>query len=198
MLIFNEENHEYTLNGKRLPSVSEVLSVVFGGGYESVPPEVLKAAAEWGKTIHKAIELEFPLPLNDIQERQYNDFWELFNETGDITKRKHEVRVYTTRYAGTLDLIFVGIDRATGEQFIAIADIKTTYKLDVDRTTWQVSLYANAYETLTGNKVKRLYVYWLPKRESVKAECVELKRKSKTEIDELLNEYERRTMGANA
>ncbi len=188
MLNFDAKKHEYTLNGKRLPSVSQVLRTVFGGGYDGVPSEVLQAAAEWGNEIHKAIELEFPLPLNEIQERQYNDFWELFNQQ-EVMYRKHEMRVFTSQYAGTMDLLY-----KVGTSLI-IGDIKTTYKLDKDRTAWQLSLYANAYEEMTGEVVEKLFVYWLPKRDKVNSECVELTRKSKAEINELLKEYERR-MGA--
>lgn len=196
-LKFNEEKHEYTLNGKRLPSVSEVLSTVFGGGYDNVPRDVLNAAAEWGNEIHKAIELEFPLPLNEIQERQYDDFWELFNNTAIIVNRQHEQRVHTDQYAGTLDLLFeASYHTNTGKSFMAIGDIKTTYKLDTERTAWQLSLYANAYEEMTGVVIEKLFVYWLPKRDTVKAERVELQRKSKAEINELLKEFERKTIGA--
>lgn len=192
MFEFNEQEHEYTLNGVRIPSVSEVLDTVLGGGYDNVPQHILDEAAEWGTAVHKAIELSFSLPLNEIQERQYNDFWSLYNNTAIIIDTKHEVRIHTDKYAGTMDLLFeASYDLNYNKSWLAIGDIKTTYNLNVKRTTWQLSAYAWIYEKMTGHKVDKLFVYWLPKRESKKAERRELERKSDEEVEWLFNEYER-------
>lgn len=192
MLKFNEILHEYQLNGERLPSVSEILNTVLGSPYGSVPQHILDNAAEWGTTVHKAIETDFILALNEIQERQYNDFQSLLLNTALIISKEHELRVhYENIYAGTMDLLIEASYHLNyAKAFYIIADIKTTYSLNKDRTAWQLSLYAWAYEKMTGRKIEKLLVYWLPKRKS--GSVHELERKTDKEIEWLLSEYKKK------
>ena len=55
-LVFDEELHCYTLNGKELPSVTKLLD---DGSYNNVDPYVLKKACDRGHEIHKELELYF-------------------------------------------------------------------------------------------------------------------------------------------
>ena len=55
-LKFDEERHEYLLNGKKLPSVTKLLD---NGEYNNVDPEVLNRARERGTEIHKELEEYF-------------------------------------------------------------------------------------------------------------------------------------------
>ena len=57
MLIFNEDKHEYTLDGKKLISVTQLMSKYgLAPDYSNVDPEVLKRKAQRGTLIHKEIE----------------------------------------------------------------------------------------------------------------------------------------------
>ena len=55
-LEFKEETHTYTLNGKVLPSVTQLLD---DGSYKNVDPETLKKSCDRGHEIHKELELYF-------------------------------------------------------------------------------------------------------------------------------------------
>jgi hypothetical protein len=70
---------------------------------------------------------------------------------------------------------------------MSLVDIKTTYKLDREYLSWQLSFY----ELATGKQFEKLYCIWLPKRKG--AELVEIERKSKEDIMKLLEVYYEQT-----
>ncbi len=56
-IIFDDENHKYTVGKIKLPSVTQILSAVgMYKGLENIPKHILDVAAERGKTIHTIIE----------------------------------------------------------------------------------------------------------------------------------------------
>jgi hypothetical protein len=177
MVEFIKDTHTYLVDGVIVPSVSTILKeVVFSDKYKDVPDFVLKRAAEFGTAIHDAIEHNDSILLNDEQQVVY-DRWLALKDTHNITPVKHEQIVhYEKEYAGTFDMIAM-ID---GEE--CLVDIKTTYNLDVEYLSWQLSMYALAYG-FSG----RLYAIWLPKKRP--AQLIEIKYKEQYEIDELLEVY---------
>ena len=57
-VIFNEELHEYWLDGKQLSGITEALrKQLHPDMYSSIPKRILEQAAEYGTSIHKSIEL---------------------------------------------------------------------------------------------------------------------------------------------
>lgn len=54
---FDEEKHEYSVGGIRIPSVSEILSPLSAERYGDLNPWMLKAAAAKGTAVHEACEL---------------------------------------------------------------------------------------------------------------------------------------------
>jgi len=66
---------------------------------------------------------------------------------------------------------------------VSLADAKTTYNLDLEYISWQLSMY----ELAKGKQFKKLYAIWLPKRKP--AQLVEVERKSKEEIQWLIKKY---------
>lgn len=177
MIEFVESTHTYLLNGVIIPSVSTILkATIFKDKYKDVHPVILQNAAQFGKNVHKAIETGFDIFLTDKENVVFNRYKRLITKH-DITPIEHEKIVYTDTYAGTLDMI------ATVNGVNSLIDIKTTYQLDRDYLSWQLSLYEFAY----GKQFDKLYCIWLPKRKG--AELVEIERKSKEEIEDLLRGY---------
>lgn len=173
---FIPTTHQYLVNGVITPSVSQLLrDTLFADKYSDVPEFVLKKAAAFGTAVHHAIEHDDDSLLDDTQKRVFADYKHLIDKHG-ITPTKHEQIVYTGDYAGTFDML-AQID---GEE--VLVDIKTTYNLDIDYLSWQLSLYAYAY----GHQGK-LYAIWLPKRK--KGKVVEIPRVEEFEIIELLEAY---------
>ncbi len=73
---FDKDKHEYSIDGVKVFSVTEVLSGLCD--YSSVPPETLRKARERGVNIHASIA-EYLLNQNVTQFLPYGfeDFWEL-------------------------------------------------------------------------------------------------------------------------
>ena len=183
MLEYIEEGHLYLYNGVIIPSVSEVLhKYLFKDKYKDIPESILKAKAEYGTEVHKAIE-----DLENLKEYKTTSIWqELSIEQYLDLKAREKIKVleqekmvcYKGIYAGRFDMIA----NVNGDK--CLIDIKTTAQLDEEYLSWQLSLYELAY----GKKFKKLYALWLPKKGLGK--LVEIKRKSKKEIEKVLEEIE--------
>ena len=65
---------------------------------------------------------------------------------------------------------------------ICLVDIKTTYEVDEEYLSWQLSMY----ELAIGREFDKLYCLWLPKGGVGK--LIEVKRKSKEEIEKVIKE----------
>ena len=177
MVEFIKDTHTYLVDGVVVPSVSTILKeVVFSDKYKDVPEFVLQRAATFGTAIHDAIEHGDSLLLDEEQQAVY-DRWLALKDKHDIQPIHHEQIVhYDKEYAGTFDMIAM----VDGEE--CLVDVKTTYSLDLEYLSWQLSMYALAYGF--GGK---LYAIWLPKKKPAK--LVEVKYKEQYEIDELLEAY---------
>lgn len=178
MIEFIEETHTYIVDGIIVPSVSTILAqTIFKDKYASVPDFVLQKAAEFGTAVHKAIETSEWIGLDDKQYQVYMNYLKLVKRENIEPLVHEQVVSYNYDFAGTFDMI------ANVNGLNCLVDIKTTYHLDRDYLSWQLSLYELAY----GKQFDKLYAIWLPKRKG--AELVEIERKSKEEIEELLRGY---------
>jgi len=141
MLKFDEEKHEYTLDGKKLISVTQLMQKHgLAPSYAGVSTEVLNAKAERGTLIHKEIEdfnkngeIGFTPEMSNFKE---------YIENNKVKVMASELRLHNDIVAGTCDLIL-----NYGDGCYTIADIKTTYQLHEEAVSWQLSIYAY----LTGN-----------------------------------------------
>lgn len=170
MLEFNDEKHEYLLDGKKLISVTELLKKHgLAPDYSSVSLDVLTAYAERGTLIHKEIE-------DYIKEKKTGFTEELYNFASYLDKNpfkdiKSEIRVYNDVVAGTADLI---LDNEI------IADIKTTSVIHNRAVSWQLSIYAY----LSGLDIKKGQVFHFNKDGSL--EVVDIPLKSKEDVEMLI------------
>lgn len=144
MLEFSEERHEYRLDGKIVPSVTQVLAPLYS--FDRVPPEVLEHKRQIGHAVHKAVELDIQGELDEASladaVRPYFDAWRLFRSIVRWEDFQTELRVAHTsnRYAGTVDLIL-----RVGEQWWLI-DVKSCATVS-PAVGLQTAAYARAYET---------------------------------------------------
>ena len=138
MLEFNEEKHEYTLDGKKLISVTQLMQKHnLAPSYAGVSTDVLNAKAERGTLIHQEIE-------DYIKKKEIGFTPELSKFMDFIKKNEYRVeasekRVNNDIVAGTIDLIM----NCYGSPIIA--DIKTTSKLHDEAVSWQLSIYLWLY-----------------------------------------------------
>lgn len=112
VLDFQESTHTYTLDGVRVPSVTQVIRPMYS--FYGVPDEVLQAKAELGTNVHRACEL---LDLDDLDEDSdegraalepiagYLEGYKRFKADKKPVVIANEQRLYHPghKYAGTID-----------------------------------------------------------------------------------------------
>lgn len=178
---FIEKTHQYLISGILVPSVSEILRFIFPDKYANIPESILKAKSEFGTHIHKAIETyekgEEPI-LTDMERVTFSQYLKVKTEHHIEPLEMEEIVHYEDRYAGRLDMIaFVD-----GE--VCLIDFKTTSKMDIESLEWQLGMYS-----LAKRKRYKCYALWLPKHELAK--LVHIEPKTKEEIIEVLDKYEK-------
>ena len=147
---FDEEKHEYTVDGKRVPSVSEILAPL-SDRYDGLNPSVLQMAAARGTAVHEATEIidyggepeMMPETFGYINAyieflRTYFPRWEMIERPVAYYRWAEEAVPF---YAGTIDRYGV-IDGHT-----AVVDIKTYASLTTDgliAASCQTQLYKDA------------------------------------------------------
>ena len=122
MIEFDEETHTYKVDGKILPSVTTITSILSNLEYKDIDKEILQKAAEKGTKIHKAIENY--IDWNDYElEKQYEPYMLQFKKALKLEKFepiKSEFKLTDGEICGTLDNM-----SQLGEYRIII-DYKTT------------------------------------------------------------------------
>lgn len=126
-LTFNPLTHEYRLDGRHLPSVTQILTPLYD--FSRVDPGTLQAAAEFGKQVHAALALwdHEELDTDDLDTPliSYLDAWRKFlRETGfEVSDIEREVAFPKYGYAGRLDRI--GWIKYKNQICRVVIDIKT-------------------------------------------------------------------------
>lgn len=153
-LTFEADSHTYRVGGTRLPSVTEILAPIVD--YSMVPPDVLAAAAEFGRNVHLAThlydlgELDFEQldPALDPYVRAWARFME---ESGAVVIASEQPVVHAKLgYAGTPDRVLAWRDR------LVVPDLKSTSV--VPRSVGpQTVAYARAYQAMRGGRVPARY-----------------------------------------
>lgn len=179
MLEFNQENHEYNLDGVVLPSVTTILSnTIFADKYDNVDEETLRMAAERGSLIHG--EIENYIKKNEMGFTMELESFMKIEKENELKNLQSEVMTTDGEVAGTIDII------AEHKGKNMLADIKTTYKLDKNYVAWQLSMYAYIYEKQTGIHIDELYAIWLREEEY---KFIPVERKTDKDILDVFNSF---------
>lgn len=158
---FISVQHTYMLGEKFLQGVTSLIQrKCFPGEYDNVPEKVLANAAERGHRVHTAVE------LYDDYGTVTEDCTELEAYMAEQAKGTHKWLQYpieseyivsdNQKYASAIDKVY-----AT-KGGVILADIKTTYKLNKEYVSWQLSIYRYFFNLLNPDvEVKGLYAIWL-------------------------------------
>lgn len=142
VITFDEDKHEYRVNGQRLPSVTEILRPLYGD-LRFVAQDLLEYKGELGKAVHKAVELHVKGELDysslTSPVAEYFEQYLIFEADTGFAPLESEVRVSSPLgYAGTFDLI----GNLDGK--LVLVDLKTTAALS-PAVALQTAAYAKAY-----------------------------------------------------
>ena len=144
MLRFESETHTYFFNGRRVPSVTQILDAELGSDYEylkKMKPRVLERAAQLGSHVHKGIDLDNRDILDwdslDLHLAPYICAARRFKEQYGVVILASEKRLVSAEYlfAGTLDLLCMIKNR------YAIIDWKTASVINQVKCDFQIAGY---------------------------------------------------------
>ena len=176
-VVFLPEEHRYFLGDKELQGITGMLSrQLFPHKYKSVPKTVLDKAASRGTKIHSDLHRYDLFGKADTQEMEWYAGL-LEREQLDVLDNEYLVTdgIY---FASAIDKVMM-----RGNDWI-LADVKTTYKLDRDYVSWQLSIYKYLFELMNpGIEIKHLYAIWVKDG----AELVEVEIRPEEDVVELLD-----------
>ena len=176
-VIFDEVEHTYHLNGKQLKGITGTLIPhAIGQKYADVPEHILAEKAKYGKLVHSEIEMY----LNGFEPSEPTDEFLAFKKWQSLTKIEFVESEFIVSDNENFATPIDGIDNEFN-----IYDWKTTYFLDFEYLSWQLSICAY-FSELMGNKVNKLYAVHL-----IGSECTlhEIERKPNEEVKRLIKCY---------
>ena len=140
----------------KLRGANNVVNAVFGsptdsgGHYANIPPSILEAAANRGKTIHECIEkflknnmvepMSAPLEY-DIYRYYFQDWLDNRTEIQEVIGVETKLISEELACKGIIDCIGKFKNYDDDEPFYALVDWKTSSSLDEFRTQCQLTLY---------------------------------------------------------
>lgn len=190
-IFFDPEVHEYLLIGKDFSTiaysgVTSILSqVLFPNKYKDVDEDVLARAATRGTRIH---ELCQATDTRATEPREGDDQYvsevtnyELLKVANDITMIANEYLVSRDDWGIASQIDCVDSD---GNLY----DIKTTYRLDTEYVSWQLSFYAEMFEAQNPTlKAGKLFAIWL---RGAECKLVEVPRKTPAQIQQVIDAWQ--------
>lgn len=190
-IFFDPEVHEYLLIGRDFSTiaysgVTSILSqVLFPNKYKDVDADVLARAAARGTRIHELCQATDTIPTDSREgDEQYVSEvtnYELLKLSNDITMVANEYLVSRDDWG-----IASQIDCVDSEG--NLYDIKTTYRLDTEYVSWQLSFYAEMYEAQNPTlKAGKLYAIWL---RGAECKLVEVPRKTPAQIQQVIDAWQ--------
>ena len=152
---FDEILHKYTVDGKEVISVTQLLQKhKITPSYDAVDKELLRMASERGTLIHEEVEKWIESGDSGFTEEAERICRYLSRRTDDIFNMMTEQMVANDIVAGRFDVIF------SHDKKLVLADIKTGNTKHLFGWSWQLSLYKYLYEKMYDKKVEYLEILW--------------------------------------
>ena len=146
-VVFNEEQHTYTLGEKSLSGITSIIkSLLFPDMYKNISQAVLNKAAERGTRIHHLIQLWTLGILANEDLAELQSFLDAVTDARLLVETPEYLVSDNELVASSIDLVCTN---ANGE--IVLADIKTTSVLHIEYLQWQLSIYAYLFEKQNPN-----------------------------------------------
>ena len=152
---FDENLHKYTVDGKEVISVTQLLQKhKITPSYDAVDKELLRVASERGTLIHEEVEKWIEKGECGFTEESEKICDYLFERADENSQIISEQMVANDVVAGRFDVLF------THAKKLVLADIKTGNTKHLYGWSWQLSLYSYLYEKMYGKKIDSLEIFW--------------------------------------
>lgn len=152
---FDENLHKYTVDGKEVISVTQLLQKhKITPSYDAVDKELLRVASERGTLIHEEVENWIKNNEKGFTE-EAERICDYLNSNADRDSRIiSEQIVANDIVAGRFDVLY------THAKNLVLTDIKTGNSKHLYGWTWQLSLYKYLYERMYDKKIESLQIFW--------------------------------------
>lgn len=163
-VIFNQEAHEYWLDGRQLSGITGMLQrQLFPNEFDGIPEQTVQAAADYGTQVHESIE-QFDSEWVNDGTVEVQDYITLCSEN-NLTHEKSEYTVTDgSDWASNIDKVY-----RLSEDTFALGDIKTYGTLNSDKrekARWQLSIYSYLFELQNKKaKVEKLFILHIRNKE---------------------------------
>ena len=178
---FVEETHQYFRHdGQELFGITGVISrQLFPDKYKNVPKNILQNKARRGQEIHNQC---FTYDMFGTIESMETEMYANLKNRENFNVIDSEYLVSDlSNFATAIDKVFTFDGYSKNE--VDICDIKTTYKLDKQYISWQLSIGKYLFNLNNPKvKVKKLYTIWIKD----KAELIEIEEKPIDQVIKLL------------
>ena len=152
---FDENLHKYTVDGKEVISVTQLLQKHrITPSYDAVDKELLRVASERGTLIHEEVEKWIESGECGFTEEAEKICDFLFERADENTKILSEQMVANDVVAGRFDVLY------THDKKLVLTDIKTGNTKHLFGWSWQLSLYKYLYEKMYGKEIDSLEILW--------------------------------------
>lgn len=147
---YQDETHTYLVRGRQVPSITELLKLVYGDTYSAVDPDLLKKSADYGTAVHHELDSlinlrETGFDINDLitypETKNYFLYIEPFYKIVPLLTERMVVLYNAFKEpiaAGRFDLICEVDGTKT------LADFKTTSTIHRQLVSAQLNLYRRA------------------------------------------------------
>ena len=152
---FDENLHKYTVDGKEVISVTQLLQKhKITPSYDAVDKELLRVASERGTLIHEEVEKWIESGECGFTEEYETICDYLFARADENSQIISEQMVANDVVAGRFDVIY------THAKKLVLTDIKTGNTKHLFGWSWQLSLYKYLYEKMHGKEIDSLEIFW--------------------------------------
>lgn len=155
-VVFRSIDHSYSVDGKTVPSITQVMKMYGPNIYSNVPTDVLARAAAKGTDMHNTIEKYEALGISSYSSEL--EGYKRLKRSYGLNPVGMEVMVVifddngNPLCAGRLDfLLFTGNSNS-----VAIMDLKRTSSYHAENVSMQLNLYLKGFEQCFGIDVEKL------------------------------------------
>ncbi len=181
-VVQHNEPRFYSLGNKPLKGITGMISKhLFPNKFDAVPERVLKTATERGSAIHKDIQsFEIFGIIKSEYQKEIENYVFLKKQKGFKVINTEYIVTDFEKFASPIDTVVTIDDK------IILVDIKTTYTLDKEYLSWQLSILKYLFELTNPTlKVSGLASIWINRKDDT-AEWVDIAEIEQNHIKELM------------